>query len=226
MKKITLKELWEDHLPDIVSFAVDTDISKKTDLQIPPEESLLKEILSNDVEIQYAVMSELAEQAAVHRHDPKIVCSFASNIFAGGQTDKAEYEKKLRGIFKVVSRLCDASKNKTVGWSVLHTEPQAVLQMHELQRDGKLDWSAAHFLPPDANPLQYTESAAYIVEYRGKADADLLRQMQESAFYCSIKKTISKQKTAFFLTNGFSPEENEHCPPVPRGQRPQHAYLA
>lgn len=38
MKKITLKELWEDHLPDIVSFAVDTDISKKTDLQIPPEE--------------------------------------------------------------------------------------------------------------------------------------------------------------------------------------------
>ena len=33
MRKITLKELWEDHLPDIVSFAVDTDISKKTDRQ-------------------------------------------------------------------------------------------------------------------------------------------------------------------------------------------------
>ena len=32
--------------------------------------------------------------------------------------------------------------------------------MHELQRDGKLDWSAAHFLPPDAKSLQYTESAA------------------------------------------------------------------
>ena len=38
MKKITSKELWEAHPPDIVSFAVDTDISKKTDLQIPPEE--------------------------------------------------------------------------------------------------------------------------------------------------------------------------------------------
>ena len=32
--------------------------------------------------------------------------------------------------------------------------------MHELQRDGKLDWSAAHFLPLDAKSLQYTESAA------------------------------------------------------------------
>ena len=38
MKKITLQELWEDYLSDIVSFTMDTDISKKTDLQIPPEE--------------------------------------------------------------------------------------------------------------------------------------------------------------------------------------------
>lgn len=48
--------------------------------------------------------------------------------------------------------------------------------MHELQRDGKLDWSAAHFLSPDAKPLQYTESAA------------------------------------FFLANGFLPEELEEDP--------------
>lgn len=109
MKKITLQELWEDYLPDIVSFAVDTDISKNTDQERPPEESCLKEILSNDVEIQYAVLSELAEQVAVHKHDPTTVCSFGSNIFAGSQTDKADYEKKLRGIFKVVSRLYDAS---------------------------------------------------------------------------------------------------------------------
>ena len=212
MKKITLKELWDDHLPEMVSFAVDTDISQKTDPQEPPEEACLKEILSNDVEIQYAVMSELAEQAAVHRHDPTTVCSFASNIFAGDQTDRADYEKKLRWIFKVVSRLYDASKDEMVGWSVSHTEPQTVLQMHELQRDGKLDWSAAHFLPPDAKPLQYTESVAYIVEYKGKADADVLRQMQESAFYRSIKKAISKQKAAFFLANGFLPEELEKDP--------------
>ena len=38
MKKITLKELWEAHPPDIVSFAVDTDISKKTDRQGSLEE--------------------------------------------------------------------------------------------------------------------------------------------------------------------------------------------
>lgn len=94
MKKITLQELWEDYLPYIVSFTMDTDISKNTDQERLPEESCLKEILSNDVEIQYAVLSELAEQAAVHRHDPTTVCSFASNIFAGSQTDKADYEKK------------------------------------------------------------------------------------------------------------------------------------
>lgn len=46
MKKITSKELWEDHLPDIVSFAVDTDISKKTDRQGSLEE------LENDPYIQ------------------------------------------------------------------------------------------------------------------------------------------------------------------------------
>ncbi len=28
MKKITLQELWEEYLPDMVSFTVDTDISK------------------------------------------------------------------------------------------------------------------------------------------------------------------------------------------------------
>ena len=212
MKKITLQELWEDYLPDIVSFTMDTDISKNTDQERPPEESCLKEILSNDVEIQYAVLSELAEQAAVHRHDPTTVCSFASNIFAGSQTDKADYEKKLRGIFKVVSHLYDAAKDEVVGWSVLHTNPQAVSQMLELQRDGKLDWSAAHFLPPDAESLQYTESAAYIAEYKGKTDADLLRQMQESTFYRSIKKAISKQKAAFFMANGFLPEELEDDP--------------
>ena len=38
MKKITLEELWDDHLPEIVSFAVDTDISKKTDRQGATEE--------------------------------------------------------------------------------------------------------------------------------------------------------------------------------------------
>ncbi len=212
MKKITLQELWEDYLPDIVSFTVDTDIRKNTDQERPLEESCLKEILSNDVEIQYAIMSELAEQAAVHKHDPTTVCSFASNIFADSQTDKAEYEKKLRGIFKVVSCLYDASKAETVGWSVLHTNPQAVSQMRELQRDGKLEWSAAHFLPPDAEPMQYTESAAYIAEYKGKTEPDLLRQMQESTFYRSIKKAISKQKAAFFMANGFLPEELDDDP--------------
>ena len=108
-------------------------------------------------------------------------------------------------------RVCTEMLQKTK-WSVrtvLHTKPQAVSRMRELQRDGKLDWSAAHFLPPDAEPLQYTESAAYTAEYKGKANADLLRQMQESAFYHSIKKAISKQKAAFFMANGFSPEELE-----------------
>ena len=36
--------------------------------------------------------------------------------------------------------------------------------------------------------------------------------MQESAFYRSIKKAISKQKAAFFMVNGFLPEELEDDP--------------
>lgn len=31
MKKITLEELWDDHLPEIVSFPVDADTSKTAD---------------------------------------------------------------------------------------------------------------------------------------------------------------------------------------------------
>ena len=211
MRKITLKELWENYVPDIVYFDVDTDTSGKADQQRPLEESLLEEILSNDVEIQYAIMSELVEQAAAHRHNPKAVCSVASNIFLDGQTEKADYEKKLRGIFKVVSYLYDASKNEVVGWTVLHANPQAVSQMRKLQRNGKLDWSTTHFLPLDGE-TPYTEAGAYIIECKGKADADLLRQMQESAFYCSIKKTILNQKAAFFMINGFSLEELEEDP--------------
>ena len=107
--------------------------------------------------------------------------------------------------------LYDASKNEVVGWTVLHANPQAVSQMRKLQRNGKLDWSTTHFLPLDGE-TPYTEAGAYIIECKGKADADLLRQMQESAFYCSIKKTILNQKAAFFMINGFSLEELEEDP--------------
>lgn len=98
MQKNTLKELWARHLPDTGNLITGTRI----DTKLTPEETLddtqIKEILSRNVEIQYAAMTELAVKTAVRRSDPTCACSVGTNIFFCNDKEREELEKKKKQI--------------------------------------------------------------------------------------------------------------------------------
>lgn len=212
MQKITLKELWTRHLPSTGNLIKGTYI----DTKLTPEETLddaqIKEILSRDVEIQYAAMTELAVKTAVHRSDPTCACSVGTHIFFCNDKEREELEKKLIQTFVILSPLIDPMGNHAVGYSAAHLKPQAEACLCELEREHALDKFVAYFIPVNGVTPAATEAAAYIPENKNVADAWVCQELKESDFYSSIRKQINYESAAFFMTNGFSPEDLERDP--------------
>ena len=210
MKKITLREFWEEQVPNVVYFDSSTILETKSAQQDPLDENSLKNFILNDVEVQYAIMAEQVERIALRRNNPTIACSVSSNIFFDNQAEKSSYEKYLCNTFVIVQTLYDASRNEVVGWQVGHANERAISILLEMREKRQLNKIVTYFLPIDGETSHYTEAAAYVIERNSIADSIELDDLKETPFYSSIKKTISRQNAAFFTANGFSVEELEN----------------
>ena len=212
MKKITLREFWEEHAPSMPKLGFDDKEDMAFCNQPPLEDELFEKVLSNDVELQLALMSDLAVKTVVQRKDPTCAASVSFQFMFGNESEKRYYEKTLKNFFSLVFLLSDENTKETVGFYTVQPNSETVLKMKKMYENGKLDKIVSHFLPLDAEEPQYTESAAYVLECINMPDKKTICEMQESGFYRLLKKNISIQKAAFFMTNGFSAKNLERDP--------------
>ena len=212
MKKIKLREFWKEYIPSIP----DLSFNKKEDMafynQPPMENELLEKVLLSDVELQLALMSDLAVKKVVRRKDPTCALSVSSHVLFRNESEKEYYEETLKRIFSLIFFLHDNKTKEFVGFYIVHPNSEAVIEIEKMHKKGEVDKIISHFLPLDGETAQYTESAAYILERRNTFDEKTICEMRDSAFYRFLEKNISCQNAAIFMTTGFSVEKLE-CDP-------------
>ena len=164
MKKITLRQLWQDYCPEMPMTGESLDKSSFFHHQPPLEQEQMEKILEDDGELQFAIIAELVEKAAEHREPLDVNFSFNSHILFRNEEEKKHYEAILPGIFRKVVFLCDGKTGKEVGFSVSGANLQAVGVVEQLACDGKADKIVTHFLPKGKMAAQNTENAGYILE--------------------------------------------------------------